>query len=165
MKSVIVAALTLTLLVGGQGESHQVGTRQTHLRTAGATSANRGPCDARWFVNIKPTLGHDIVVRRVQNLIRCAVRVWSVSGGVEKALAVADCESHFWPWATNGSSKGVYQHIETYWIGRVRAYLRPGWFWQLRDDDLSTWPGIFQARANVLVSIRMAHVGGWGPWS
>lgn len=92
----------------------------------------------------------------VRKTIRAAVRRWSVAGGVRKAFAVARCESGFYWRASNaGSYLGVFQQSARYWSGRQNTYDSERWHLGERA---------FNARANVVVSIRMAHRGGWGPW-
>jgi soluble lytic murein transglycosylase-like protein len=91
--------------------------------------------------------------RAVKRLIRCSVRRWHVPGGAHKAIVVARRESRFHPRAYNPAGyKGLYQQSVRYWRGRARRYGFPGW-------------SAFNGRANVIVSIRMVHRGGWGPWS
>ena len=69
------------------------------------------------------------------------------------ALAVADRESQFRPNAYNPSGcAGIYQHMLKYWPGRAAAYGFPGW-------------SAFNARANIIVTMRMVVQDGWGPWS
>lgn len=121
-----------------------------------ATAHHRpGPCSIHW--SLKPHAAHAEDIRdAVRRLIRCAVRRWPVPGGARKALAVARCESGLWPWADGGESEGVFQHLRWYWPARYALYTKPRW--ELGDS-------VFNARANVIVSIRMAHRGGWGPWS
>ncbi len=92
---------------------------------------------------------------KVQQLIRCAAHRWPVPGGAPKALDVARCESGFNPTAYSGYSggnAGVFQQNVVYWPGRAATYGFPGW-------------SPFNGRANVIVSIRMAHAGGWSSWS
>lgn len=113
----------------------------------------RGPCQVHWQ---KPWVQHHDT-RPVADLIRCAARRWSVPGGVSKALSVAACESGRRPDATNTPYLGVYQHASYYWPARASKFLRPRW--GIRH-------GIFNARAQAIVSIRMAHsMGSWWPWS
>lgn len=170
LKRFIVTALTLTLLVGGQGEGRQAGaeTRQAHLGMAGARSANplygfRSTGNERdWrseqcrYRNLEGGPGWSTY--EVELTIRCAVRHWSVEGGAEKALAVARCESGLNELAhnaggCNGSGcGGVFQQHLRYWDGRFIA-LAPPW-WGLRS-------GVFNGRSNVVVSIKMAHARGW----
>ena len=92
----------------------------------------------------------------VEQAIRCAVSKWSVPGGALKALSVARCESGFNEHATYTDHVGVYQHVRRYWPARFRAHRVRGWHMH---------PSPFNARSNVVVSIRMVHSGGWGPWS
>jgi soluble lytic murein transglycosylase-like protein len=89
----------------------------------------------------------------VKQLIRCAARYWNVSGGPQKALAIAHRESRFKPRAYNSSSgaSGIFQHLQQYWPNSARTYGFPGW-------------SAFNARANIIVSMRMVKAIGWGPW-
>jgi hypothetical protein len=90
---------------------------------------------------------------QLKKMIRCAARRWPVAGGPRKALSVARCESRFNHRAYNPSGyAGVYQQATHYWPGRSDAY---------GFHDYS----VFNGRANVMVSVRMAHRGGWSPWS
>jgi len=47
---------------------------------------------------------------------------------------------------------GVHQHALKYWADRAETYGFPDW-------------SVYNGRANVIVSIRMAHRHGWGAWS
>jgi hypothetical protein len=90
----------------------------------------------------------------VKQLIRCAEDRWSVPGGAEMALYVANRESHFQPTAYNDASgaSGIYQHLRLYWPGRADAYGFGGW-------------SAFNARANIMVTMRMVHrLGSWSHW-
>ena len=88
----------------------------------------------------------------VKRLIRCATRKWRVPGGAPKALVVARCESGFDPNAYGSGNAGVFQQAVPYWSGRAKEYGFPGW-------------SVYNGRANVIVSIRMAHRSGWGAWT
>jgi hypothetical protein len=91
--------------------------------------------------------------REVRQLIRCSARRWHVKGGPVKAVRVARCESRFRPRAYNPSGyAGVYQQATRYWRPRARDFGFPRW-------------SVYNGRANIMVSIRMAHRGGWGGWS
>jgi len=90
----------------------------------------------------------------VKQLIRCAERRWSVPGGPSTALRVADRESNFQPKAYNSYSgaSGIFQHLRRYWPGRADAYGFDGW-------------SAFNARANIMVTMRMVHrLGSWSAW-
>lgn len=94
--------------------------------------------------------------REVILTIRAAVDHWPVPGGVSKALAVASCESGLNERASNGGSYlGLFQQAARYWPARQNLY--DSRRWNLRESA-------FNARANVVVSIRMAHSGGWSGW-
>ena len=90
---------------------------------------------------------------QVKQLIRCAARRWHVRGGPDKAVDIARCESHLRPRAYNsGGYAGVYQQSTRYWPDRSDRFGFPDW-------------SIYNGRANVIVSVRMAHRYGWGAWS
>ena len=89
---------------------------------------------------------------QVKRLIRCAAHHWHVPGGADMALYVADRESHYYPNAYNPSGcAGIYQHMLRYWPSRAAAYGFRGW-------------SAFNARANIIVTMRMVSHDGWGPW-
>ena len=109
-----------------------------------------GPC------NVHP--GQDeSVVSHMKRIIRCAVEEWDVGGGAERAICVADAESHLNPDAgsNDGEYLGLFQHIATAWPDRYETWTRPGW-------DLPE--SAFSGRTNTIVTIRMVHENGWGPW-
>jgi hypothetical protein len=89
----------------------------------------------------------------VKKLIRCAADHWDVPGGAAKALYIANRESHFDPDAYNASSgaKGIYQHLSRYWPGRAYTYGFKGF-------------SAYNARANIIVTMRMVKRDGWSPW-
>lgn len=98
-------------------------------------------------------------VFEIKQTIRCAVRHWPVSGGVDKAFAIAQRESGFYWHATNSSSGacGIYQHLPQYWPIRIKNF----------NAKFPHWDGgesCYNARSNVIVAIWMASTGGWGPW-
>jgi hypothetical protein len=89
---------------------------------------------------------------QVKQLIRCAADHYDVS--IEKALYVAKRESGFDPDAFNSWScaKGIYQHLCKYWP--ERAY----------DYGFKDWSA-FNARANIIVTMKMVRQYGWSPWT
>lgn len=99
-------------------------------------------CDYRWRES----------TYQVKQLIRCAARRWTVPGGPDKAVQVARCESHLDPDAYGSGNAGVFQQRLVYWPARARAYGFPG-------------ASAYNGRANVIVSVRMAHAAGWDAWS
>lgn len=98
-------------------------------------------------------------IHEVKLTIACAVRHWSVSGGVSYADYIAARESGYGWFVKNPSSGacGVYQHMPSLWPGRIQLAQHALPRWHLGDS-------CFNARSNVVVAIRMAHSGGWGPW-
>ncbi len=152
MRRLVQLVLVATLIAGAS--------------TSPAHAQGQGPCSG-WFSNVRPDMNHNGVIdandrarvhHKVEHLIACAVRIWPVAGGVYYAQAIAERESSMWPWAQNVSSlcSGVYQDVLSLWSGRVQRYWDPDWFWRT--------PSVFNARANVIVNIRLAHDAGWGPW-
>jgi hypothetical protein len=90
----------------------------------------------------------------VKQLIRCAEDRWSVPGGSSVALYVASRESHLNPKAYNSYSgaSGIFQHLRQYWPERADSFGFDGW-------------SAFNARANIMVTIRMVHrMGSWSHW-
>ena len=90
----------------------------------------------------------------VKQLIRCGEDRWSVPGGASMALYVADRESNLEHDAYNSYSgaSGIFQHLGSYWPGRADAFGFGGW-------------SPFNARANIMVTLRMVHrLGSWSPW-
>ena len=87
----------------------------------------------------------------VKHLIRCAAHHWGVNA--EKALSIAHRESLFHPDAYNSWScaKGIYQHLCRYWAERALDYGFKG-------------RSAFNARANIIVTMKMVRRHGWGPW-
>jgi hypothetical protein len=90
----------------------------------------------------------------VRRLIRCAARRWDSPGAPSKAIAVARCESHLRPHAYNsGGYAGVFQQSTRYWPARADHFGQP---------DRSVYNG----RANIIVSIRMAaSTDSWAAWA
>lgn len=134
-----VAALALVVALAG-----------SLLLVAAPSAQATGPCDFG--------RGEDQTVRAyMRDVIRCAVDRWSVRGGARTALCIAKRESGLLPWAesSNGINKGLYQQHIDYWGNNFETYTRTGW--ALKKQ-------ILNGRTNAIVSIRMAHAGGWGPW-
>lgn len=87
----------------------------------------------------------------------CVLDRWSVAGGISKFTAVGQCESGWNRLASNaGRYLGLFQHAASAWVSRVRAYEPRGW------DLRQRWQN---SRAQIVVTARMVHAGGWGPWA
>jgi hypothetical protein len=87
----------------------------------------------------------------VKRLIRCAAHHWGVNA--HEAVSIAHRESLFHPDAYNSGScaKGIYQHLCRYWPERAFDYGFKG-------------HSAFNARANIIVTMKMVRRHGWGPW-
>ena len=87
----------------------------------------------------------------VKRLIRCVAAHYGVSE--RKALYVAWRESRYRPSAYNnyGGAAGIYQHLLKYWPHRAA------------DFGFRDW-SVFNARANIFVTMRMVMRYGWDPW-
>lgn len=59
-----------------------------------------------------------------------------------------------------GDALGLFQHLRRYWDGRVHTYNAGVGRWLKVQPNASP----FSARANALVTARMMHTGGLGPW-
>lgn len=109
-----------------------------------------GPCD----VHLEPT---ESLVHHSKDLIRCAAAKWPVDGGAARAICIAKRESGLIPTAESpsGDYLGLFQHMASAWADRYEAWTWPGW--ELKASALN-------GRTNTVVTIRMVHAGGWGPW-
>jgi hypothetical protein len=137
------AAMMLALLLTAAPLISAAGASTTTTTTERSATVARRVCDYDWKRS----------TYQLKRLIRCAARRWDVSGGPDKAVSVARCESRFDPDAYNpGGYAGVYQQATRYWPSRASTY-------GFRDYS------VYNGRANIMVSVRMAHRGGWGPWS
>jgi hypothetical protein len=137
LRRAICATLILTaILTGTSAVTANANIEKTH-----AASVSTKVCPVEWRKG--PFF--------VKKLIRCTARHYGVSA--DKALYVARRESRFRPKAYNGWScaKGIYQHLCRYWPSRASAY------------GFNDWSA-FNARANIVVTMRMVRRGGWGPW-
>jgi hypothetical protein len=88
----------------------------------------------------------------VKKLIRCVASYHGISE--RKALYVAWRESRYRPSAYNpdGPAAGIYQHLVKYWRYRAETFGFAGW-------------SVYNARANVFVTMRMVRRYGWDPWA
>jgi hypothetical protein len=139
LKRIVMLCLAVTLVTPVAAEAHH----------------RRGPCNTHWRDPGHPNHEQE----NVERLVRICARHFGVD--VSTAVVIAGRESSFRPRAYNPTGcegwgcKGVYQHHMKYWPDRTRL-LRNSW-------DVGHSP--FNARANILITMRMVDRGGWGPWS
>lgn len=127
------------------------------ITTTAAFAAGRTTDQQRADIRFQHLENPKWTTTEVVKTIRAAVRRWPVPGGSTKALSVARCESGLNERASNGGDYlGVFQQSARYWPGRQNAYDSARWHLGERA---------FNARANIIVSVRMAHGSGWGDWS
>jgi hypothetical protein len=90
----------------------------------------------------------------IKQLIKCAARHWDSPGTPLKAIEVAHCESNLEPSAHNPNGyAGLFQQATQYWPDRADHWGQP---------DRS----VFNGRANVIVSVRMAaSTNSWSAWA
>ena len=90
----------------------------------------------------------------IKQLIKCAAGHWNSPGTPLKAIQVAHCESELEPKAYNPNGyAGLFQQATRYWPDRADHWGQP---------DRS----VFNGRANVIVSIRMAaSMNSWSDWA
>jgi hypothetical protein len=131
--------LTAILTVFPIAQGHAAPLQGSLLKTTTTKSTTLCPIDWRAGTG------------KVKDLIRCAARHFGVSR--DKALYVANRESNFHPTAYNSWScaKGIYQHLCKYWPSRADAYGYDNW-------------SAYNARANIMVTMRMVKHYGWGAW-
>jgi len=136
-RRVLAATLILTALIASSGAHASAMTADASYRyTPGKI------CPIQWRNG----------TFQVKRLIRCAADHYGVNP--DTAVEVAHRESLFHPDAYNAGScaKGIYQHLCTYWPGRAYDYGFKGW-------------SAFNARANIIVTMKMVRRNGWAPWS
>jgi soluble lytic murein transglycosylase-like protein len=145
LRRVLIATLILTATMSSalpleQASAATTATQGAHFRMR-TTYASRSVCPIHWRRG----------TYQVKRLVRCAAHYYSVRA--DKALAVARRESRFRPRAYNAWScaKGIYQHLCRYWRGRADRYGFRGW-------------SAYNARANIIVTMRMVRRYGWQPW-
>lgn len=115
--------------------------------TAGTASAAKAVpkkvCDHDW------TKG----TWHIRQLIKCAAERWGSPGTPRKAVTVARCESELKPDAYNPNGYGgLFQQAIRFWPSRSDRWGQPN-------------RSVYNARANIIVSIQMAAASGsWSAW-
>lgn len=130
------------------------------IQPATTWSRPQGPCSDPAYRTTR-TMSLEVRQDRAEGLIRC-VFGWLAPDQTQMALTIAGRESGLDAFAWNRSTdcRGLFQHLQTYWPGRVRVYLRERWF-------PNTWPDVsaFNGRANTIAAARMVRANGWSAWS
>jgi hypothetical protein len=128
--------------VGHDDAPDATGVRAVSSATAMPTMRSSRMCPIDW----RQSSWH------VKKLILCAADHHNVAQ--RKALYIAWRESRYQPDAYNpaGRAAGIFQHLLKYWPDRARAY------------GFARWSP-FNARANIIVTMRMVRDYGWAPWA
>ncbi|MGZ5291184.1 MAG: hypothetical protein ACXWEH_02525 [Actinomycetota bacterium] len=90
----------------------------------------------------------------IKQLIQCSAYRWDSPGTPRRAIAFAECESGLRPDAYNENGyAGLFQQATRYWPDRAHRWGQPE-------------RSVFNGRANVIVSVRMAAaLGSWSAWA
>jgi hypothetical protein len=162
VKRTVIAGLLLLTIAGitGQARQEAAATRPPHLQVAGDQDANRETprerqCRFQWIDRGTWT------AREERLTTECVLARWPVSGGIDFFSRVIACESGWnrFAYNPNGPYLGLAQHGEEWWPDRVRQWLPERW-----RAGLKWWRWV-NSRTQIVVTARMAHAGGWGPWS
>lgn len=148
MKKLLATAAVAVLLLAVQGITSNFSIQAQEPKTTWRSDECR-------FGGLQPRAW---TVKEIRSTIACAQERWPVPGRTPKALAVARCESG--PDLKDPGHDaylGTFQHSARYWPARYRN-LAPDWSKALSPDGVNP-------RSNVVIAIRLAHIGGWGPWS
>jgi hypothetical protein len=143
--------VTYPLPGGGQRTSGKLQLSKAFAKLAEKVNAMRDPVLASGeLAGFKLTL--IAIPKGVKGMIRGLARRHNLS--VAKSISVAKCESNFNPKAYNpaGPWAGVYQQDTDYWPGRAKKWGHQG-------------ESVFNAYANVDVSLKMARAWGWHHWA
>ena len=92
-------------------------------------------------------------------MIRCAAERFG--GDADRAISIGRCESGLSAFATNPNGHyGVFQYARGTWDGAADTYWRARWGHAHRNI-----PGIYNARAQAIVTVRYMNAHGTGAWS
>lgn len=135
LAAVLVGALLLIPTTGSAHTKKEMARRHVHCRYASYQDTWRHWTETETRMTLSCMMDHNPTVSR------------------SHAFYVADRESSFYAYARNTSSGacGIFQHMPRYWPSRAATFGFGG-------------ASCFNARANIMVTIRMVRQGGWGPW-
>lgn len=93
----------------------------------------------------------------VGRMVRCVARSFDSPGTPRYAEQIGRCESGLRPRAVSASGTyiGLFQHARTQWLARWHHWGRP----------LGVGRAWWNALSAAVVSVRMARVATWSPWS
>lgn len=159
MTGLLRAAAVVALLAGitTTGLPSQANARLDVHTASDAGDANRElrerQCRFQWIDAATWT------AREERRTAECVVQRWGVEGGLSKLIAVGNCESGWYRFASNGGSYlGLFQHAASAWYWRVRSYMPDGW-------RVGPWTRWANSRSQIVTTVRMVNSGGWGPWT
>ena len=159
-RAVVVAALIASILagLGERATGSSAEPRLAHLAAAAPGDATQQlrerTCRYQWVDRGTWT------AREERRTALCVLDHWSVPGGFETFDRVADCESHWWRFASNGGQfVGLFQHMASAWPGRVASYMPDGW-------KVGPWQRWQNSRSAIVTTAKMVHASGsWSAWA
>lgn len=157
-RTFILVALVFSSLAVTSPAVGRVLDRAEIVQTETRDAENRFGPNWRWRYCKFQSLGRVVWSRsEVHKTIHCAIEHFPTSHATADYVADRESDYQHDAWNSSSGACGVYQHLSRYWPGRVDAFngARPRW-------DLAG--SCKDARANILVTMRMAHGDGWGPW-
>lgn len=161
--AVLSAALTATL-VGSTASAAGSGNDPQSNETTETTTDAR-PSWAERFERIRyrslewPRTNFSTFENQLT--VHAAAVRFGISEG--RMICIVQRESGWNEHAYNASSgaSGLFQHLRSYWYGRVAAYRA----WAPPKLQIKAGASPFSARANVLVSARLMAMGQWFHWA
>ena len=161
MRRAVVYAAAIALLLSGGATAATEASAEARRLDSGAVEPTDATqqlrertCRFQWIDRATWT------AREERRTLECVVdRFGPIDGGVPKATQVGSCESGWNRLASNGGAYlGLFQHAASSWSGRVHWAMPDGW-------RVGPWWSPWNSRAQIVVTVRMVHAGGWGPWT
>ncbi len=158
-RALVTAAITVLLATGVTAATEAL----AEARLADSQATASGPqmqeirerqCRYQW---LQPGTW---TAREERRTALCVLNRWPVPGGWTTFDRVADCESHWWRFASNGGRfVGLFQHMASAWPGRVADYMPDGW-------KVGPWQRWENSRSAIVTTARMVHASwSWSAWS
>lgn len=161
MKRAVMTALTAALVTGiaaARPPETLASARLADSQAAAPGDANREmrlrQCRFQWLDQAMWT------AREERRTALCVLDRWPVPGGWTIFNRVADCESHWYRFASNGGDfLGLFQHQASAWPSRVVHYMPAGW-------RIGPWTRWANSRSAIVTTARMVHASwSWSAWS